>query len=175
MESLGSLAFILREKRRQFRDQVSRLIERRHPNMRLIRAEFIADGSQVPFVDRRMLGVAHATLARGASVSMVHIRVTNHPCISRLSFALRSPLALARPCRSYSYAPRRISLRHRCHRTPSPDCQGRDLIACRLLKLLGCYTNILILYKTSNIPHRSVTVVEILESILQLQSQQIAR
>src|SRR5215470_4328693 len=63
MESLGFLIFILRKKRRKFRDHVRRLIKRRPPNMRLSLAEFIVDRSMDPFVDRRMDGVNHATPA----------------------------------------------------------------------------------------------------------------
>ena len=63
MESLGSLIFILRKKGRQFRDHVHRLIKRCPPNMRIIGAEFNADESEAPFVDPRMVGVDHVTLA----------------------------------------------------------------------------------------------------------------
>jgi hypothetical protein len=62
MKSLGSLIFILGKKRRQFRDHVRRLIKRRPPNMRVIGAEFIVNGSKAPFGDRPMGGVNHATL-----------------------------------------------------------------------------------------------------------------
>src|SRR5687767_10120231 len=52
MKSLCSLTFIPRKKRRQFRDHVRRLIERRPPNMRLISPKFIADRNVAPFALR---------------------------------------------------------------------------------------------------------------------------
>jgi hypothetical protein len=64
MEPLRPLIFILRKKRRQFRDHARRLIERRSPNLRLSLAEFIVDGSMFPLVDRRMDGVDRAILAK---------------------------------------------------------------------------------------------------------------
>src|SRR5882672_3010691 len=65
-----------------------------------------------------------------------------------------------------------MSSRHRRRRTPSPDCQGQDSLACRHLKLWGCCTDIL--YKTSNFPPRNVIVADIHSSVLQAQSKQIA-
>src|SRR5262245_23889747 len=62
-KSHGPLVLILRKKRRQFRFHVRRLIERRHPNMRLIRAEFIVAGSTAPFVNLRVGGDDHIILA----------------------------------------------------------------------------------------------------------------
>src|SRR5262245_11496730 len=45
------------------RYHVRRLIERRSPNMGLIRAEFIDGANETPFVDRRIGAAAHVVLA----------------------------------------------------------------------------------------------------------------
>src|SRR5262245_13833724 len=61
MVSHGPLVFVPRKEGSQVRDHVRRLIERRRPDMRLIGAEFIADGSKGLFVNRRAGGVDHFT------------------------------------------------------------------------------------------------------------------